>query len=280
MLDLLRTTALLLTAVLACGCDPDPVSDAGPDGDIVFMPRDAAQPSDAGPLKTVGSACTEDSDCPAEAPVCLLEETFVQGYCTEFCLDGETDVCPSGSHCTAIRFMMSACLAGCDPSDSMCREGYGCGEAADDPVCAPGCDTDADCPEGLACNADDGQRGEGECFDPEASLGDPCVEPDACTEDGWCIRERDRGYPGGTCTIFRCDEETNTGCGDGMHCVFDFYADPICLPACDGPEDCRDGYTCAPDPTYPERVRCTPMCTSDADCLEPTLRCGDDGRCG
>jgi len=37
---------------------------------------------------------------------------------------------------------------------------------------------------------------------------------------------------------------------------------------------------CAPDETYPERVRCTPACQNDAECLESGARCdGDTGRC-
>jgi hypothetical protein len=283
--------AFLLVIVTAIGCGSDAPAemdtsitfeapDASPDADAG---ADAAGDADAAPPTTVGMHCAVDSDCPADVPICLVDEGFRDGHCTDYCESDGDDTCPAGSHCAPIAFMTDVCLADCDPdAEDPCPLGFGCAEGAPAAaVCAPGCDVDADCPEGLACNPDDGGLVEGECYDPSAELGDPCTEPEQCPIDNWCIRERDRGYPGGTCTLFRCDEVDDTGCPDGFHCVFDFYRDPICLRGCDDDTDCRDGYACLPDDAFPERLRCTPACSSDAQCLEPALSCDEmAGRCG
>jgi len=259
------------------------------DAGITFTPPDAAHAADAGDagadagdafVPSVGMPCASDDACPEEAPICLVDPGFRDGYCTQFCVDASV-ICPDGSQCTPISFMTKVCLAECDDTAAPpCRPGYGCGEGAPvAPVCAPGCDVDADCPDGLRCNPDDGGLGEGECYDAGAELGDPCIEPEQCNIDSWCIRERDRGYPGGTCTIFRCNEVEDTGCPGDAHCVFDFYRDPICLTRCVADTDCRAGYACLPDPTYPDRMRCTPSC-DDAACLEPGATCDAmTGRC-
>jgi len=268
----------LCFSCLSCTSDAPPAADTS----ISFMPPDAASDADAAadaadtaPPSVVGMACTVDEDCPAAAPICLVGDGFRDGHCTEFCAGDAADTCPAGSHCTPIGFMRDVCLAECDPrAERPCRQGYGCGPGGPvAAVCAPGCDVDDDCPEGLSCNPDDGGLHEGECFDPEAENFDPCTEPEDCPSDSWCIRERDRGYPGGACTIFRCNEIDDTGCPGDAHCVFDFYRDPICIDGCVVDADCRDGYACLPDETYPDRVRCTPACTDDAHCLEPGFSC-------
>ena len=249
------------------------------------MPRDAGPDSgtDAGPPPAhLGDACASasDADCPDEAPVCLDLDGFAGGYCTQFCVEGAGDECPAGSLCTAIGFMNAACLIECDPSlEKPCRQGYGCGEGAPaGPVCAPGCDVDADCPDGSLCNGDDGLLAEGRCYDPAAQVADPCTEPEQCDADAWCVRERDRGWPGGACTFFGCNETDDTGCPGDAHCIFHFYRDPICADGCASDADCRAGYSCLPDAMFTDRLWCQPRCTDDGQCLEPGFRCVD-GSC-
>ncbi len=279
----------LALAATSIGCDADTpdVADTAityeaPDASPDAADRDAATDADAGSSSAVGMHCSADPECPAEAPICIVDDGFVDGHCTDYCDSEGARTCPAGSDCAPIAFMTDVCLVDCDPTAlDPCPHGFGCGEGAPAaPVCAPGCDVDADCPAGLACNPDDGGMREGRCYDPSADVGAPCTEPEQCPIDNWCIRERDRGYPGGACTILRCDDAGDTGCPAGFHCVFDFYRDPICLRGCEIDDDCRDGYACLPDDTFPDRLRCTPRCNADSQCLEPGFTCDvGTGRC-
>lgn len=272
----MRRIPLLALLLVACDAPPPAVEDAA----ITFEAPDAGPVEDAStpPEPAVGDACDADDVCPGAAPVCLGGEGWRDGYCTEYCEEG-ADTCPEGSRCTPIDHRTRVCLRECDTRvEKDCRPGYGCAEGGPDAsVCEPGCDVDADCPDGLRCDPADGIRGEGQCYDPEAALGDPCVDPEDCTADGWCMRERDRGWPGGFCTLFRCNEVDDAGCPGDAHCVFHFYRDPICVDGCEVDADCRPGYACLPDETYPDRMICTPRCDASA-CTE--LTCSPDtGRC-
>lgn len=274
-------TLAAASLLLACSSETPAASDSG----ISFTPPDTAveeMDTSTPPPLSVGRPCTSNSECPEDASLCLTDEGFRDGVCTEFCMDDGATDCPEGSHCTSIGFMRWICLRECDHRlEKPCRPGYGCGERASAaPVCLPGCDIDADCPAGLLCHAEGNVSGEGGCYDPEAAISDPCTDPDDCNAGGWCIREIDRGWPGGACTIFRCDEDADTGCPGDAHCVFDFYRDSICVDGCTVDADCRDGYACLPDETYPDRRRCTPHCDDDAQCVVDSTHCDlDTGRC-
>ncbi|GAB5547438.1 MAG: hypothetical protein SangKO_071980 [Sandaracinaceae bacterium] len=277
-----RFAAPLLAGWLVCvaiGCANDRTVES--DAMITFETPDGGAAEDASrpPEPSVGDACEVDEDCPEDAPICLISEAYRGGYCTDICPEEGANTCPAGSHCTPIDFRTRVCLLECDPrAEKECRPGYGCAEGGPDAsVCAPGCDLDSDCPDGLLCNADDGTLGEGRCYDPDAALGDPCTEPEDCDADGWCVRERDRGWPGGACTIFRCNEVDDTGCEGDAHCVFHFYRDPICVDGCEADADCRSGYACRPDETYPDRNICMPSCQA-TDCAGLTCN-ADTGFC-
>ncbi|MEM9191697.1 MAG: hypothetical protein AAGF12_21165 [Myxococcota bacterium] len=280
---MLRTFALLNLFVPAACTSP---ASGEPDAEITFEAPEAGvdgtdaqtdAPPDAS-LPTLGGPCATSADCGTGE--CFTGAEFPEGLCVEFCDPENATSCPDSARCTPLGFMINVCLPTCG-REASCRPGYGCGELAPQgAVCAPGCEQNRDCPPGLHCNPADGVLGAGQCFDPNAAVGDRCEEPEDCPADAWCIRERDRGYPGGTCTLFRCDEDENSGCpGDGQ-CVFDFYRDSICLDGCAEDTDCRDGYACLPDETYPERLRCTPNCTEPAHCEDFRFRCDiETGRC-
>ena len=84
-----------LTALLASACHPD--APAEDDASIIFESPDAGPDAAAPPAPTVGAPCTDDVECPAEASLCLLSDGFVDGYCTEFCLEDDPAACPGES---------------------------------------------------------------------------------------------------------------------------------------------------------------------------------------
>lgn len=277
--------------MVACSSEPPAAADSG----ITFTrPDSAAEPTDGSVMDgaaadgdagapgvvSVGQTCALDSECPPGAPVCMNDDLFRDGHCTAFCMSDGIDTCPEGSHCTPYGFMTELCLADCDLREERpCRLGYGCGEAAPAaPVCAPGCDVAEDCPAGMGCDRAAGRLNAGRCYDPEAAIADPCEEPEDCNTDSWCIREIDRGWPGGACTVFDCDEEADTGCTGDAHCVFHFYRDPVCVDGCAVDSDCRPGYACLPDETYPDRLVCMPACADDSVCLVPGASCDPETR--
>ncbi|MBX3271865.1 MAG: hypothetical protein KF729_16475 [Sandaracinaceae bacterium] len=86
----------------------------------------------------------------------------------------------------------------------------------------------------------------------------PCAAGLACLDDP--------RFPGGYCTA-TCEPGA---CGAGASCDTS-SAPPICLAACEGASDCRDGYQCW-------RGTCRPRCRVDADCGDAAT-CAADGRC-
>ncbi|MCB9599458.1 MAG: hypothetical protein H6720_03725 [Sandaracinus sp.] len=250
--------ALVAIAGVGCGDSTEATPDGGPD--IVFdaSPRpDVPETPDAGPGPgSIGEACREDGDCSTNE-LCV---DFPGGYCTADC--GSLD-CPSGSSCVQVDRATFLCLADCDPAAAdPCRAGYGC---TTDPslgnVCIPGCTTNDDCADGLECDAEGGAAGEGACFDPDSEVGDACTTDEECPSGNFCFQERFGGWPAGACVEFGCDPVGGTGCGEGAVCVAAGGGDGLCIAACTGASDCRDGYDCV-------EGGCRPGCDDSDECSD------------
>ncbi len=255
-------------AVVVWGCGKSKT--VGDDAGIVF---DASRPDvssepDAGPepdadvppSSDIGQACRGDEDCEG---LCIND--WPGGYCTNSCGTGAD--CPEGSTCTPIGRGQQICLLDCDPTDTdPCeRGGYGCTSDFRFPsVCVPGCSEDSDCTDGLRCDPEGGFGGA--CYDPSASIGDPCTNDEECTASGFCLAEFFAGWPAGACIAFGCDVASNTGCEGDAQCLPSMGGGGLCFDGCASSSDCRDGYTCGADNDFPDRSICRPGCTDDAQC--------------
>jgi hypothetical protein len=148
--------------------------------------------------KGPGAACATDADC--DPGTCLPEASGYPagGYCTGgVCDPNDTsflkDLCPSGSACTGTWFAQAyLCMPTCR-KDADCRDGLTC-EAFPEPYAAAGA---------LRCWQAGGTQA--------AGLGQ------ACAKDGDCISGLCLAAPGGAkvCSSF-CNDETP--CREGMTC--------------------------------------------------------------
>ncbi len=75
---------------------------------------------------TVGDACTTDGDC-GDTGICINRDYTPGGYCSQACVPGKDDTCPSGSTCVSEGASndVSACFRRCS-SAADCRQGYLC----------------------------------------------------------------------------------------------------------------------------------------------------------
>lgn len=267
-----RISAVLVLC-LSIGCTKSTPAEL--DASIMFEVPDSG--FDAGPPPSViGNECAADVDCGDGS--CFTEMNgFAGGYCTSFCVTD--DECPMGSVCV-MGGSGGNCFDVCDPAatERDCRAYYGCasGFGLPMPVCLPGCTDDTDCPTDRICNP----TGGGRCFDPTASLGDPCVASSDCPDGGGCASERRSGYPGGMCIGFGCDEAANTGCPGDFQCAPGPHGSGRCLDGCAVDTDCRDGYACLPMESSPDRLVCAPACTSDTQCTDGRTCDTAAGTCG
>jgi len=215
--------------------------------------------TDLGPLPVagnVGAPCESGAECTADAQ-CIPAPDFPSGYCTILC--GDVD-CPSGSTCTPIdgRGTM-ICLDECDPAATSreCRAGYGCAETMFGPaVCIPGCTDDTDCTGGTICDTSGG--GGGQCYSPDASIGDACEDEAMCPAGGFCFAEGFAGWPGGACTQFGCDAAAGTGCPADATCI-QGRRGGLCFADCAIDADCRAGYRCADNSARAGTRYCGPI---------------------
>ncbi len=283
--------SLLLSSLLLSTVACTSSTTAEPDAEISFTapdatPEDTGSPEGDGGTSTpdgavmstdIGQSCSSDTDC---SEFCATErEGFRDGYCTAFC--NEDVACPDGSVCLQVSRSQALCFAECDSTaeERQCRAGYGCAVdiSLPAPVCIPGCTDDTDCDEGRVCNPERG----GSCYDPEAEWGDGCGGSSDCPDGAFCFAERWRGWPGGMCMAFGCDEsDASGGCPSGTVCIPGRHAGyGRCVAACETAEDCRDGYTCEAHADYPERLSCHPACETNSQCSDGRV-CTDEGTCG
>ncbi|WP_257460683.1 hypothetical protein [Archangium lipolyticum] len=76
---------------------------------------------------TVGDACTTDNDC-GDMGFCITNRDYTPGgYCSQSCVPGKDDTCPSGSTCVSEGASndVSACFLKCE-TQADCRTGYRC----------------------------------------------------------------------------------------------------------------------------------------------------------
>lgn len=229
---------------------------------------------DAGPPSNVGAACTSAADCTGIADVCLpSSELTPGGYCSRTCPGGAG--CPDGSICMNFGGGQTYCVQSCDPeaAERECRTGYGCADhpMLPAPFCIGGCEESSECPDGLLCDPEGGDLGEGNCYDPSAEWGAPCESERECPMGAFCYAEEFTGWPGGVCMAFGCDPDANTGCPDGQTCVASTGAGGVCLTSCteDG-DECRDGYRCGSSAAQPDRNVCRPGCERAPDGSSPS----------
>jgi hypothetical protein len=280
------TAAGSLTRVCVVPTDAPPVTppalpDAGPAG----SPR-------------IGEACEQDSDCGTGLD-CLTQDSdpfglgagIPGGYCSAPCAGGG---CPEpGSICvTTSPDSDGFCLRGCNPAgdrDCGSREALVCASFSNDPdattgFCFPECITDADCGDGLACDAtgscgpeggNGGAGGSGQEPEPtEPSTGSACQADDDC-DTGTCLSpDQDPfgvggGLPGGYCSA-ACGAG-NPCTEPGTVCVNVGGGTSLCLRGCEPQAggDCGEReLTCIPFGSNQARGFCIPGCS------------GDEGECG
>ncbi|MEZ4459718.1 MAG: hypothetical protein R3E66_08290 [bacterium] len=167
-----------------------------------------------------GSACTTDEEC--QLGVCIKNSGWDDGYCSGSCRD-DAECGPNG-HCNG-----RACMAKC-ATNSDCRSGYECRDFFGD---------------GLLCA-------------PRSTFGKPgtpCTDASQCVTtyfDSACLPAAD-GFVGGYCSTY-CISDAD--CPGGSFCVAAGDT-AMCMPNCQGDNDCRPGYQCFPYGKDP-RSTCAP----------------------
>ena len=80
----------------------------------------------AGCGRTVGDACTTHPEC-GDQGFCINQGYTPGGYCSQACLPGRDETCPSGSTCVSMGAATdaSACFLECKTNND-CRKGYQC----------------------------------------------------------------------------------------------------------------------------------------------------------
>jgi len=220
----------------------------------------------------LGSACTYDADCPANA-TCITESqapTMIGGICVRERCDLGGQECDDGSGCTSLwtgvdnyEICARGCEVGTDPGDS----GFRC---EDDQACWPGefvtaphafadadgycwsgnwpgaaarnlyepCDSNSDCfsPYGLGECLLYGRNGEGYC----TIVG--CPHPligAACAPGGQCLSVLATCVPECIPDVAPVASE----CPPGFACNM-LYGTPGCYIWCDSNADCGEGVNC------------------------------------
>ncbi len=241
------------------------LADAGPVDAGPGTSPDAGPPAprDAGPgVARIGDPCERDARCVGGDCVTERELGSPGGFCTGPCVSDAN--CPAGSFCNE---GAGLCWPSCE-DDACARPGWHCGSFSGVPGCAPGCDDSADCAAGDVCDT------LGACHSPTAAPLGGCRFHEDCAALEYCRPER-LGFPGGQCTTQTCTPGTD--CGTGGLCLEVMRSDgilaPTCLPRCEAPADCRDGYDCV-------EGACQPACAANDVCLDSQTRCDlASGRC-
>ncbi|MCK5808419.1 S8 family serine peptidase [bacterium] len=228
-------------------------------------------------ISTIGSACTEDSDCvTADLTVddvdCLSEAgnyKFSAGYCA---VTEKRFACPDGTKTLTSNQGDITCLKECNSSDN-CDADMKCTDTTLG-TCMPGCTKDDDCTEDAYCNEN------GECRQNPSEPGGPCETADDCLYGAQCQTQ----IPGGFC-MKMCSSDSQ--CGDnGAQCakvnVPSYGAIDLCLPPCDSDDDCRDfggGNKMVCHDLFSEKEElCSLPCQDDTQCFDDNAEC-DEGHC-
>lgn len=270
---------LILSALVACDDgDADPegpgpiiLFDQGGPADMAAAPdqaiADAAPMPDAAPADmgmpagdgAPGTACNCDADCGAvdgQPGICVVGVCMIEP--SRACSGGEVDGCPTGFQCWSMEGGAGPfCWPDCDAIDD----------------CAGACDGDGSCApaEGTACDAMCSTHCGGGVNPPSGDIGGACDDDGDCNGATCYAAE---GWVNGYCLDFGCGAPGEP-CGNGGTCVSGLADDPVCMGACEGPDDCRPGYQCG---NTDDGQICFAGCGADDDCPAGFV-CGGDEVC-
>ncbi|MCB9641428.1 MAG: hypothetical protein H6727_21210 [Myxococcales bacterium] len=181
-----------------------------------------------------GSACTQDSDCPAK----------------QKCVNGKCDIVPTCSQdgdCNLREFCDNGTCKlrpGTCNSDADCQQGEKCIGGACNTVA--GCQQDSDCPQGKRCNS-------GICEDPPAS----------CTQDSDC--GQNQVCDNGTCKNKTPACTQDSDCPQGQKC--ENGACKAATAGCASDPDCPADHVCVNTQCVP-KAACTPGSTQACTCSD------------
>ncbi len=176
----------------------------------------------------VASACSSDVERVPIGEPCSREDDTL---CDSLCL---LDL-PNGM-----------CSHDCSEDESVCPEGFVCGDISEGRYCLMSCVADDGCREGMICVV-------GQCRTP-VGWGQPCEEHADCQSN--------------VCHEGACNRECHgpNDCPDGLTCLYGGGDIPLCLeysPPPDGPGTSGDNCT-------------TAECADDHDCISRTARPAND----
>lgn len=134
------------------------------------------------PLGTVGTACSDSTDCGAGLKCFATAASGSLKQCTQPCALG-CGLCPTGSTCTPAASGQLVCMKNCE-GKGLCPQGGRCVGLQQGRVCQTPCNGNrtgsGTCPSGKDCCAvGETCAADGECYGPDA--GPPCV---GCHTDG------------------------------------------------------------------------------------------------
>jgi hypothetical protein len=276
------------------------------------------------------SGCYGDAQCPPDlrcnaAEVCFPPPGCEAGEaCPDVCygqcvpreapseLCQDSGACPAGTHCSTED---GECLSACPPGEACATVCSGrCVPDREPPGPVGTCSSDADCTDGLVCNAAEVCRpapgcadGEvcdsacyGECVPPTPPPTEMCTGSEQCgpnehcsTEDGECLSPCP---PGETCVTVcagRCVPDpvcfNDAGCALNEFCDFGACGgSPAAIVACAGTcmprprcgdsAECRDGEVCACAP--PGFSLPAGLIACEMMCLPKGAECFSDRECG
>ncbi len=275
-----------VAAVCSTACDPDAEDSCGPTL-CCFETAEGGRclPAGfcAGAARGIGDACQRAADCPAEAPVCAIDDDTGDRFCTtgcaaaaacpdDFCCDANPGGRPSSAICKPAGLCPPACVVDADcPAVQYCDEG----------ACLPrtfNCEVDLDCPLGERCV-------EGVCKGPTLRLGEDCDSGEnECSEAApVCIAHGEAGeqctY---NCTFSRdcpatycCADLVGLGDPAGFYCTDNSDLCPRNLP-CDDNDDCAIDQYCEQGLCFPRGPGDVPRgdsCEGPGDCSEDNNDC-------
>ena len=160
------------------------------------------------------AACSNDEDCPVDAPVCIVDSEG-EGSCAALC--GRDEDCDQG---LCVEGSCTLCFGGADGtpgSECGCDGDCASGEC-EAGFCAGDCRRDG-CPDGLVCAGTPAECVE--CEAGEAMVGEFCSCDDSCGTGLECI--------GGICER-PCDYDETCG---GLECSHELLTAPSCRTASD-----------------------------------------------
>jgi hypothetical protein len=188
----------------------------------------------------------------AQGLVCVQSEGGTSGTCTTTC-DMPGGLCADGSLCLPGASQSSICLPGgeqaegepCEQS-AACARGLRCLAASDEMLCVRACDMDAQCRDGMVCEALMGDATGSVC---RPDVGAACISDSTCPPSTSCSTSFDDPFffanlwPQGACAQAHCEPGS---CAAGSTCRSLGDVGTVCAPQCQSDSDCRitQGWRC------------------------------------